>query len=349
MSSVSQAKSIRASIRVANRSPSDSQVPNDGLPSASARLTGLVFIARLVVLQRFRGGCIAQSSSVPDRRPRRKPRRPSRPPVCRRHSTSRVAAIRRDRRKSTGLATRRIELPRVVSRRDREHRNVPTRRTSGNHAAVRRSLLAIAAGWRSRGCGRAGGTPRASSPRRARSESPPKLAATPIDRRARSSASDAADDAVRRRLEALRKRGQFEEFVDATLNAADERPDRRRACSCSRPRRCWPSAHVGDAEQRAPSAPRRWRSTGDDPTLAVQALQAVGHGSIAAGQVAGVDRRRGSLLARAARRRSRRRHAPLLVRRAGRRATLSLDRRHGDSRPVEVPPTQAAAARSGPT
>ena len=38
MSSVSQAKSIRARIRVANKSPSDSQVPNVGFPSRKRTL-----------------------------------------------------------------------------------------------------------------------------------------------------------------------------------------------------------------------------------------------------------------------------------------------------------------------
>ena len=33
---------MRASMRVAYRSPSDSQVPNEGLPARSMRLTGLV-------------------------------------------------------------------------------------------------------------------------------------------------------------------------------------------------------------------------------------------------------------------------------------------------------------------
>ena len=52
---------MRARIRVANKSPSDSQVPNVGFPAARARFTGLVFMD-LVSLRRVRGGSKQQCS-----------------------------------------------------------------------------------------------------------------------------------------------------------------------------------------------------------------------------------------------------------------------------------------------
>src|ERR1700722_19323586 len=47
MSKVSQSKPERAMTRVAYKSPSDSQVPNEGFPAFNVRLTGLVFMGEV--------------------------------------------------------------------------------------------------------------------------------------------------------------------------------------------------------------------------------------------------------------------------------------------------------------
>ena len=44
MSNVSQSNPERAIMRVAYKSPNDSQVPNEGFPDFKVRLTGLVFM-----------------------------------------------------------------------------------------------------------------------------------------------------------------------------------------------------------------------------------------------------------------------------------------------------------------
>ena len=80
MSSVSQSKPMRASNRVANKSPSDSQVPNEGWPALRVRLTGLVFIDRCSWVGTSESKRVARRSvsSVSNGCPRRKPQLSSR-------------------------------------------------------------------------------------------------------------------------------------------------------------------------------------------------------------------------------------------------------------------------------
>ena len=148
MSSVSQSKSIRANSRVANRSPSDSQVPNVGLPSLSARLTGLVFIGKSVRCEKR--VAMAKVSSVSNRRWYRKPRR------CRacisRGNWPLVARRGTDGRKSTTLdkCPPPVALAGPTALRPRENALRPKARRL---AFILVGLLLVG----SSGCSRAGG------------------------------------------------------------------------------------------------------------------------------------------------------------------------------------------------